>query len=123
MGLYLGGLISRIIYSFENRWAYIRGGLKPGGGLKSGILRYCNCRAGDLLARRSAMRPRGYRDSSLYSSSRLSSLDNSVSRELAQYLSDYAVFTSGLNRRFYGLNGDMFSAVSIPATKILSFNS
>ena len=30
-----GGLISRIIYSFENGWAYIRGG-----GLKSGILWY-----------------------------------------------------------------------------------
>ena len=25
-GLYPGGLISRIIYSFENGWAYIRGG-------------------------------------------------------------------------------------------------
>ena len=34
--VYLGGLISGIIYSFENGWAYIRGG----GGLKSGILRY-----------------------------------------------------------------------------------
>ena len=34
-----GGLISEIIYSFENGWAYIRGGLIPGG-LKSGILRY-----------------------------------------------------------------------------------
>ena len=40
MGLYPGGLISRIIYSFENGWAYIWGDLKPGGGLKSGILRY-----------------------------------------------------------------------------------
>ena len=38
-GLYLGGLISRILYSLANGWAYIRGGLKPGG-LKSGILRY-----------------------------------------------------------------------------------
>ena len=32
-----GGLISRIIYSFENGWAYIRGRLKPGGGLKVGF--------------------------------------------------------------------------------------
>ena len=40
MGLYPGGLISGIIYSFENGWAYTRGGgLKPVG-LKSGILRY-----------------------------------------------------------------------------------
>ena len=38
-GLYPGELISGIIYSFENGWAYIRGGLKPEG-LKSGILRY-----------------------------------------------------------------------------------
>ena len=30
MGLYPGGLISGIIYSFENGWAYIRGGLKVG---------------------------------------------------------------------------------------------
>ena len=37
MGLYPGGLISRIIYSFENGWAYIWGGLKPGGGLKVGF--------------------------------------------------------------------------------------
>ena len=34
-----GGLISGILYSFENGWAYIRG-LKTGGGLESGILRY-----------------------------------------------------------------------------------
>ena len=34
-GLYPGGLISRIIYSLANGWAYIWGG-----GLKSGILRY-----------------------------------------------------------------------------------
>ena len=27
-GLYPGGFISGIIYSFENGWAYIRGGLK-----------------------------------------------------------------------------------------------
>ena len=43
MGLYKGGggggLISGIIYSFENGWAYIWGNLKLGG-LKSGILRY-----------------------------------------------------------------------------------
>ena len=32
MGLYPGGLISSIIYSFENGWAYIQGGLKLGGG-------------------------------------------------------------------------------------------
>ena len=38
MGLYAGGLISGIIYSFENGWAYIRGGLKTGGGLK---VRFC----------------------------------------------------------------------------------
>ena len=30
-GLYPGGLISGIIYSFENGWTYIRGGLKTGG--------------------------------------------------------------------------------------------
>ena len=42
MGLLTGGgegaygLISGIIYSFENGWAYIRGGR----GLKVGILRY-----------------------------------------------------------------------------------
>ena len=46
MGLYPGGLLSRIIYSFENGWAYIRGGLKQGGGLKSGILRYLILMAG-----------------------------------------------------------------------------
>ena len=39
-GLYPGGLISGIIYSLANGWAYIRGGLKTWGGLKSGILRY-----------------------------------------------------------------------------------
>ena len=33
-GVYLGGLISGVIYSFENGWAYIRGE-----GLKSGTLR------------------------------------------------------------------------------------
>ena len=33
-GSYPGGLISEIIYSFANEWAYIRGGLKPGGALK-----------------------------------------------------------------------------------------
>ena len=32
-GLYPGGLISEIIYSLEDGWAYIRGGLKLGGGL------------------------------------------------------------------------------------------
>ena len=31
-----GGLISRVIYSFENGWAYIRGNLKIGG-LKVGF--------------------------------------------------------------------------------------
>ena len=32
-GLYPGGLITGIIYSFEKGWAYIRGeGLKTGGG-------------------------------------------------------------------------------------------
>ena len=31
-GLYPGGLISRIIYLLANGWAYIRGGLKLGGG-------------------------------------------------------------------------------------------
>ena len=36
-GLYPGGLISGIIYSFENAWAYIRVGLKTGGGLKVGF--------------------------------------------------------------------------------------
>ena len=35
--------MSGIIHSFENGWASIRGGLKPGGGLKSGILRYFIC--------------------------------------------------------------------------------
>ena len=35
-GLYPGGLISGILYSFENGWAYIRGGLKLGG-LKVGF--------------------------------------------------------------------------------------
>ena len=30
-GLYPGGLISGITYSFENGWAYICGGLKTGG--------------------------------------------------------------------------------------------
>ena len=30
-GLYPGGLRSGIIYSFENGWTYIRGGLKTGG--------------------------------------------------------------------------------------------
>ena len=39
-GLYPGGLISGIIYSFENGWAYIRGGLKPGG-LKVGFYGTC----------------------------------------------------------------------------------
>ena len=29
-GLYPGGLISEIIYSLANEWAYIRWGLKPG---------------------------------------------------------------------------------------------
>ena len=29
-GLYPGGLISGIICSLANRWAYIRAGLKPG---------------------------------------------------------------------------------------------
>ena len=29
-GLYPGGLISGIIYSFQNGWAYIQGGLKVG---------------------------------------------------------------------------------------------
>ena len=37
MGFYPGGLKSGIIYSFENGWAYIRGGLKRGGGLKVGF--------------------------------------------------------------------------------------
>ena len=37
-GLYLGGLISGIIYSLANGWAYIRGGLKTrGGGFKVGF--------------------------------------------------------------------------------------
>ena len=36
MGLYPGGLISGIMYSFENGWAYIWGG---GGGLKPGGLK------------------------------------------------------------------------------------
>ena len=36
-GLYPGGLICEITYSFENIWAYIQGG-----GLKSGILQYCH---------------------------------------------------------------------------------
>ena len=37
-GLINGWLISGKIYSFENGWAYIRGGgLKPGGGLKVGF--------------------------------------------------------------------------------------
>ena len=40
-GLYPGRLISGIIYSFENGWAYIRGGLKPGGGLKVGFYSIC----------------------------------------------------------------------------------
>ena len=31
-GVYLGGLISGIICSLANGWAYIRGGLKTGGG-------------------------------------------------------------------------------------------
>ena len=35
-GLYPGGLISGIIYSFENGWAYIGEVLKPGG-LKVGF--------------------------------------------------------------------------------------
>ena len=35
MGLYPGGLISGMIYSFENGWAYIGGG----GGLKPGDLK------------------------------------------------------------------------------------
>ena len=35
--LYPGELISGIIYSFANGWAYFRGGLKPGGGF---IVRY-----------------------------------------------------------------------------------
>ena len=43
--LYSGGIISGIIYSFENGWACIRGGgLKTGGGLKVrfyGILKIC----------------------------------------------------------------------------------
>ena len=37
MGLYPGGLISGIINSFENGWAYIRGKLKTGVGLKVGF--------------------------------------------------------------------------------------
>ena len=36
MGLYPGGLISRIIYLFENGWAP-GGRLKPGGGLRVGF--------------------------------------------------------------------------------------
>ena len=43
------GLISRIIFSLENGWADIRGGLKPGGGVKMGFYgmqfltdKYCN---------------------------------------------------------------------------------
>ena len=37
-GLYPGGLISEIIYSLANRWAYIRGGgLKTEGGFKVGF--------------------------------------------------------------------------------------
>ena len=36
-GLISGGLISGIIYSFENGWAYIRGKLKTGLGLKVGF--------------------------------------------------------------------------------------
>ena len=31
-GLHPGGLVSGIIYSLANGWAYIRGDLKPGGG-------------------------------------------------------------------------------------------
>ena len=34
--LYLGGLISRIIYSLANEWAYIQEG---GGGLKTGVVK------------------------------------------------------------------------------------
>ena len=41
-GLYPGGLISRIIYSSENELAYIRRGLKPGGGLKVGFHGSCS---------------------------------------------------------------------------------
>ena len=39
-GLYPGGLISRIIYSLANGWAYIREGLKPGG-FKVGFYGIC----------------------------------------------------------------------------------
>ena len=58
-------------------------------------------------------RQREYRLFSLYSSTRLSA---------RRSFTDYAVFTSSLNKRYYSLIGDMYSAVSVLINKEFIFH-